>query len=208
MSEKKKETKIKPKHKLFADFYIGEALFNGTKAAQLAGYQGNNATLAVTASKTLKIREVKDYIETQLADLAMGANEVIARLGEIAKGDVTDLLDDKGNFDLKLARERNKTFLIKKMKRKRTIRQKKTEIADSMQTYLAEDEINDLETETEIIYEETEFEMYSAHEALRDLGKHHKLFTEKQEIEQTVSLSDELASSLEKALSKAYGDET
>lgn len=179
MSEEKQKTILKGKQKLFADFYVGDALFNGTKAARLAGYEGDSNTLAVTASRMLRIAKVLQYIEEKLVVHAMGVNETIARLAEIARGNVDDVLDDKGFFSLTVARQNNKTHLLKKIKAKRTIKQKKTEVREDMRSFMAEDEIEEISSEVEIIYEEVEFEMYSAHEAQRDIGKIHKLFTEK-----------------------------
>lgn len=208
MSEETKETELKPKMKLFADFYLGEALFNGTKAARLAQYKGDDKTLAVVASKLLRIAKVSAYIEKKLETYGMGSNEVIARLAEIARGKVDDVLDDKGFFNLQEARERNKTNLLKKIKQKRTIRQSKTEIRDDMRGFLAEDEIEDIQSETEIIYEEVEFEMYSAHEALRDLGKVHKLFTDRTEFGGEVNLNHTGEVAFREAAEKVYGDKS
>jgi phage terminase small subunit len=159
MSEEteKKEAKLGGKMKKFADFWLGETLFNGTKSARLAGYDGNNNTLAATASRLLRNVKVAAYVEEQLATGAMGINETITRLAEIARGNVEELLDENGNFSIEVARQRNKTHLLKKIKTKRTIRQKKTEISDPI---------------VEIIYDA----------ALRDIGKIHKLFTDKTEI--------------------------
>lgn len=210
MSEEK-EIKLTGKQKKFADAYLGEALFNATKAAKIAGYSGTDITLASVGYENLRKPQISAYIEEKLETHGMGANEVIARLAEIARGKVDDILDENGNFDINFARSRGKTHLIKKLKQKRTIKQKKTEVSDSMQSFLADDEIEAIETDVEIIYEETEFELYSAHEALRDLGKHHKLFTDKTEIEANINLksleefdkeADERLTAVEEAVKK------
>ncbi len=183
MSEETEEIKLTGKQRLFADYYVGEAHFNGTKAAELAGYKGNRSTLAMMASQNLRKPYIKTYIDEILSVLTMPANVVLTRLTEYAEGNVEDVCDDKGNFSFELAKKRRKTHLLKKMKVKRTLKLKKTEITDNMRDFLATDEIEDIETETEIIYEEIEFELYSAHEAHRDLAKHHKLLTDKFDIE-------------------------
>lgn len=180
MSEEK-ETKLTGKQQLFADYYVGEARQNATKAARLAGY--SEKTARQMGSENLSKPDILAYIKSRLNELTLSAETVLSRLTEIANGDVNDFLDENGHFDLQTARKNGKTPLIKKLKQKRTIKQKKTEVSESMQSFLAEDEIDEIETDVEIIYEETEFELYSAHEALRDLGKHHKLFTDKTEVE-------------------------
>ncbi len=175
------EIKLNGKQKAFIAAYLGEAHFNATKAAEMAGYSGDSNALSQRGFELVRNSKIQALIDDGLANMSMSANEVIARLNQIARGKITDVLDEEGNFDLAGAKKRAKDGLIKKLKRKRTLKQKKTEVADSMRDFLGEDEINDLETETEIIYEEVEFELYSSHEALRDLGKYHKLFTEKVE---------------------------
>jgi phage terminase small subunit len=171
------EKTLTDKQKLFCKFYLGKARFNATKAAILAGY--SEKTARQIAAENLAKPYISEYIQTQLETLTLGANEVLARLTEIANADVDLFLDDAGLFSIEKARKGGNTPLIKKLKQKRTIRQKKTQISENMRSYLADDEIDDIETDIEIIYEETEFELYSAHEALRDLGKYHKLFTDK-----------------------------
>lgn len=176
------EEELNPRQLKFIEKYLGEAHFNGTKAAGLAGYTGSKNVLGVTAYDLLRNPKIKDVLDRCLSAMTMPANAVLASLTEIAEGDVADVCDASGNFSFSLAKKRKKTHLLKKMKVKRTLKQKKTEITDSMRGFLAEDEVDDISTETEIIYEEIEFEMYSSHEAKRDLGKYHKLFTDKTEL--------------------------
>lgn len=199
MSEKKKTIKkavkkkskvsadtLTPKQSLFIEKYLGEAHFNATKAAEMAGYSGSKNVLGVTAYDLLRNPKIKEQIDLTLSAMTMPANVVLTRLTEISEGKVTDFYNEAGNFDLEMAKRNGKDHLLKKVKQKQTIRQKKTEVTENMRGFLAEDEIEDIETETEIIFIETEFEMYSAHEALRDLGKHHKLFTDKFEADVTL----------------------
>lgn len=193
-SQDKSEDELKGKMQAFANFYIGEASFNATRAAKLAKYTGDGNTLAVTGSRLLRNAKVSAYINEKLKRCAMSANEVLSRLTEIARGNVDDLLDDDGNFNLKIAKQRNKTHLLKKIKTKRTLKQSKTETNEELSELLADDEAEELTKQTEILFEEVEFELYSAHEALRDLGKFHKLFTEKIE---THNLNENVAISIE-----------
>lgn len=186
MSEEVKE--LTGKQKAFADYYLSEAHFNGTKASELAEYKGNRSTLAAVAYENLRKPHIRKYIDERLEAMTMPANVVLTRLTEYAEGDIKDLCDGEGNFSFEIAKKNRKTGLIKKLKRKRTLKQKKTETTDSMRQFLAEDEIEDIETEVEVIYEEVEFELHSSHEALRDLGKFHKLFTDKVDIEANVNL--------------------
>lgn len=162
------------KQQAFINAYLSNG-FNATDAARTAGYEGNDVTLASVGYENLRKPQIALEVSARFNEAAMSANEVLFRLSEIASGKVTDFVNEDGDFDLRLAKQRKKEHLLKKLKIKR--RSKKVES-------FAEGEEEDREVlETSIIDEDVEFETYSAHEALRDLGKFHKLFTDKQEQE-------------------------
>ena len=162
------------KQQSFINAYLGAARFNATEAARLAGYEGNDATLAQVGYENLRKPEVANEINLRMNEAAMSANEILDRLSQIARGEVADFFDEDGKFDLKTARKLKKAGLLKKLKSKRTSKRVDT---------ITEGDNDNRETlETALIYEEVEFELYSAHEALRDLGKFHKLFNDRQEI--------------------------
>lgn len=159
---------------MFVDSYLSNG-FNATEAARKAGYKGNDHTLSTVGYENLRKPEIAIEVQGRLNEAAMCANEVLARLSKIARGEVVDFLDEDGKFDLRTARKLQKAGLLKKLKSRRT--------SKNVDTF-EEGQGDSRETlETSLIYEEVEFEMYSAHEALRDLGKFHKLFTDKQEQE-------------------------
>jgi len=159
------------KQKLFIESYLSNG-FNATEAARRAGYKGNEHTLSSVGYENLRKPEIAAVVSERINEAAMSANEVMARLSAIARGKVTDFEDESGNFDLNKAKRAGKDGLLKKLKRKRTL--KRVDVRSE-----GEDEAETLETS--LIFEEVEFEMYSAHEALRDLGKFHKLFVDKHE---------------------------
>lgn len=66
---------------------------NGTEAARRAGYQGDGNTLAVIAHENLRKPKIADLIEARLQEAAMGANEVLARLAEIARFDPSEFIN-------------------------------------------------------------------------------------------------------------------
>lgn len=145
--------KLTGKQRAFIHAYLGDAHFNATEAARIAGYKGNGNTLGVTAFHLLRNPKIAEQIDGSLAALTMPGNVVLKQLTDIATSSIEDVLDDDGRFDFEAAKKAGKLPLVKKLKRK-----------------------------TGKDWEEVEFEMYSSHEALRDLGKHHKLFTDKTEI--------------------------
>lgn len=165
------------KQRMFVEAYLSNG-FNATEAARMAGYQGNDVTLAAVGYENLRKPQIATVVSARINEAAMSANEVMSRLSDIARGKVTDFVDDEGKFDLKQAKKAKKDGLLKKLKTKRT--SKKVDA-------FTEGEEEEKETiETSLVYEEVEFEMYSAHEALRDLGKYHRLFGERSE---TLSLN-------------------
>lgn len=181
MSEKASKSEVAPqagdkltgKQRVFVDSYLSNG-FNATDAARTAGYEGTDNTLSSVGYENLRKPEISVIVNERLNEAAMSANEVLSRLSMIARGEVTDFMDDDGKFDLKTARKLQKQGLLKKVKSKRTSKR-----VDS----LTEGEEDSRETlETALIYEEIEFEMYSAHEALRDLGKYHKLLNDRHEV--------------------------
>ena len=103
----------------------------------------------------------------------MGKNEVLDRLADMARGDIADLMDiTTAGYTFRLL-EKNEngehvvnpnTKLIKKIKQKVT-------------TIIPRNKDGE---EREIV--ENEIELYSAQDALRDIGKYHALFVERSEI--------------------------
>lgn len=187
------------KQRLFVESYLSNG-FNATEAARVAGYKGNDVTLAAVGYENLRKPQIASVISERINEAAMSANEVMARLSAIARGDIEDVLDEDGRFDLEKARRAKKTGLLKKLKRKTTAKK-----VDAR----TEGDDEEAETiETSIVYEEIDFEMYSAHEALRDLGKYHALFNERSgsvnlnlTAEELARLSDEELDSLISKLS-------
>lgn len=60
--------------------------FVGWRAAQAAGYKGDEASLRASASRTLANANVRRAIEKEWKQAAMPADEVIGRLTAIARG--------------------------------------------------------------------------------------------------------------------------
>lgn len=152
------EIKLKPQYQLFADAYL--KLFNETKAAIAAGFAERSA--GNQGYRLMKRDDVRAYIDARMKESAMSATEVLRHLADIARGDFDDLVDRKGNVDLGKARESGKSNLIRRVKSRSILT-----TADNGDG-------------TEIF--ETETEGYDRLKALELLGKHHKLFVDRQEV--------------------------
>lgn len=149
------------KQQLFAEHYI--KLQDATKAAIAAGYSARTA--GSQGHRLLKNVEVSAYVrervDAALRRVKMEADEVLERLSEHARGNIGDFIHvdkETGEPSLDLRGEQKPIHLLRKIKTKRTV----TTTGD-----------------TQTAVTETEFELYSAQDALIALGRHHKLFTDK-----------------------------
>lgn len=128
----------------FIDFYILEK--NGRKAAQLAGYKGNDVTLRAVAYENLTKPHIKAEVERRFQEQAMSANEVLSRLGDIARIDMSEFISVRHNvplLDLEKAEKAHSLHLLKKFK---------------------------------VTKQGIEIEVYDAQAALETIGKHLGLF--------------------------------
>jgi len=76
----------------FVQVYCGEARFNATQAARLAGYSGKRQTVAVMGHKLLQTPKVRDAIRKLLDEQAMTSEEALRRLTDWARGDISHFL--------------------------------------------------------------------------------------------------------------------
>jgi phage terminase small subunit len=149
------------KQRVFVEEYL--TTWNATEAARRAGYSGSDETLAVTGSENLRKPNVSEYIKKRISEKAMSADEVLLRLGEIARGSLkpfTKTRDDDIWPDLTADAAQEKFHLLKKIKPKRRVGGKP----------------GDEWVETEV-----EIEIHDPLRALELLGRNHKLFTDKHE---------------------------
>jgi phage terminase small subunit len=104
--------KVTDKQLQFAIEYVKD--FNGTRAAERAGYSGNDATLASVASQNLRILKVRNEIAKLLEGNAMESGEALWRLASMARVDISDFIKgSNGDFSLNWTNVRKYGFLIK-----------------------------------------------------------------------------------------------
>lgn len=149
--------------------------WSATEAAKRAGYSERSAYNI--GSRLMKKDEVDAFLRQRISESAMGADEVLHRLGEHGRVDIADFYDPATNtVDMRKAIASGKSRLIKKIKQ--TVKTSETE---------------------ELIY--TEIELVDAQNALIHLGKHHKLFTDKSEIDMTLNVVG-----LKELMDRVYGN--
>ncbi len=135
------------KQRAFVEHYL--TCWNATEAARQAGYK----TARQTGSENLSKPVIRALIHRRLSQMAMAADEVLARLSAMAGADMSDFLVPSGKglkLDLKAARAAGRLHLVKKYN--------KTKQGLSI-------------------------ELYDAQAALVQLGKHHGLFAERIKLE-------------------------
>lgn len=141
-----KKRALTGKQRAFVDYYIQTG--NGVKSAELAGYKGTYGVLGTTAHDNLKKPNIKAAIDKVYAERAMGRDEVLARLADIARGNAKEYLtEDHGIVILDVAKmlKDGNSHLIKKYS---------------------------------VTKSGTFVELYDAQKALETIGRHHALFTD------------------------------
>jgi len=154
---------ISDKQSVFIAEYLRD--FNATRAAIRAGYSPKTARQQ--GARLLSNANISNEVKAKIAELSMSADEVLLRLAQHARGDMGDFLDIGSMgfvIDLDSAKKKGLTHLIKKVKLR-------TQTSTSKEG---------IETETH----DMEIELYDAQAALVQLGRYHKLFTDKQEVTQ------------------------
>jgi hypothetical protein len=103
------------KQRLFVSFYLGKANGNALEAARMAGY----ASPHPEGARLLQNATIRAAIDAKLEGPALAADEILARLSEVASTDMDDFVRITargGTLDLKRAQERGKTHLIKSLR--------------------------------------------------------------------------------------------
>jgi phage terminase small subunit len=75
------------KQQRFIDAYLGEANFNATQAARLAGYSKNGRSLANIGYENVRKPDIAHEIKIRLQAEAMGKDELLKILGNKARGE-------------------------------------------------------------------------------------------------------------------------
>lgn len=162
------------RQKVFIEEYVRD--FNATRAAKAAGYSERSA--ASIGQENLIKPEIFAEIQRRIKEKTMGADEVLLRLADQARGDMGDFFDVEADgrvvFSLAKAKERNVTHLIKKLKTHTTTRVCSVPSV-SMETVEGEETVETVTVDVEI-------ELHDAQAALVHIGRHHKLFTDSTDV--------------------------
>jgi len=176
------------RQRAFIDHYTANG-FNATQAAISAGY--SLETARQQASRLLSNVHITSEINRIYQQNTMSAEEILARLSEMARGDLGDVWDEtSGQVDWKQTRALGKSGLIKRIKHK-TIR---TSTDDGKEIETFEDEV----------------ELHDPLKAMHLLAKVHGMLIDRLQIsveDQIIRMIADHQISYQAALS-VYGDET
>ena len=82
---------------LWAEHYIQTR--NGTKAAKLAGYKGNDNVLAGIGHANIRNPKIMAYLSKRYAAVAMSSDEVLMLLAKLARADISHYMQKGGGID-------------------------------------------------------------------------------------------------------------
>lgn len=133
---------ITRKRRSFIESYL--KCWNATQAATVAGYKHPRRQ----GSRLLSFVDIREEIQRRLDEKCMGADEVLLRLAEQARADISEFITDHGAVDWEAVKKRG--HLIKKIAHNKG----KNSIV----------------------------ELHDAQAALALIGKHHRLFVDRQEV--------------------------
>lgn len=105
---------LSPKEALFVNFYL-TTNFNAKRSATLAGY--SEASAHELGSRLLKKVEVRRAIDSYLNSDSVSRQEVLYRLGELARNRATDYVLEDGTLDIKQMKEDGMLWLIKSVRK-------------------------------------------------------------------------------------------
>lgn len=110
MSEKDVRS-LTTKQRRFVEEYLID--FNATRAAQRAGYKGNDNTLRTVGSENLAKPGIAQKIKVLLRAMSMSPDEALMRLGEMARTKHTDYIKPDGTVDLQRLKDDDMMHLVK-----------------------------------------------------------------------------------------------
>jgi phage terminase small subunit len=175
------ETTLTLKQQAFIDAYFACGM-NASAAARKCGYK-NRANTA--AAQLMSNDVIRREIERLYRESTMPAVEVLARLSEHARADIADVTDAEGKLSMRKAQKNGKTGVIKSITHTTTI-------------------IKGVETRT------LKVELHDSQKAIQLLGKYHRLFVERVQVEdwRSQAIQDIKDGVLDYATVKSLFDET
>lgn len=189
------------KQQVFVDNYL--TTYNATEAAVRAGY--SEKTAYSQGARLLKNVEISTAIDERLSESAMRADEVLRRLAEQARSEHARYIVTKPRLDMiQMALEKKADLIPAVIDEHGDIDIAQMALDGVLELYapyiinatyvdldaMRRDDMMHLVKGVKNTKEGLQVEFYDAQSALQLIGKHHALFTDKQEIDidQTVNV--------------------
>ncbi len=163
--------KLRLEWQRFADVYLENGM-NQTRAYMAVYSDSSYETAMANASDLLRNTKILEYITQQLEKYGMGKIEALARLARQARGDIDDLINEKGSIDLEKARALSAIGIIKKIK----VTEKILPTLDGNET---------------VLERTIDLELYSSQRALEIILKAHGALIDKQDTKLEIVVREE-----------------
>jgi phage terminase small subunit len=182
----RKQRPLTNKQRAFVEHYL--VCWNASEAARRAGYSKKNAN--VVGPRLLANVGINAEIEARFAKLGMSADEVIARLTAQGRGSLSPFIRVNGEdiwVDLTSEEAQANLHLLKEIE---TERRRYGKDEHAVEEFKVKVKIHDPQA------------------ALVHLGRHHKLFTDKMELDDSERTDEERAARITAILDKARARRT
>ncbi len=100
------------KQRAFVEHYLGDAQWNATEAARMAGYSGDRAALAVRGSENVKKRNIRAHIRRRLEEMGANTEELVQRWLSRIRVDISPFVTESG-LDVQALKKAGLGYLIK-----------------------------------------------------------------------------------------------
>lgn len=107
------QARLTPLQLAFVKWYV--ILLNATRAAEKAGYKGNDATLAAVGYENLRKPHIRAAINEIMKEIVMPPAEILMRLEREASADISVFFRDDLSLNMSAVREYG--YLIKSIKK-------------------------------------------------------------------------------------------
>lgn len=181
----------------FAEHYL--ECWNAAEAYQRTHPKAKRNTCWTNGSQLLRNTEVQAHISRRMKELAMSAEETIARLSDQARGNLLPFLKfNDGNIYIDLTNPEAQRFmhLVKTVRLSNRVLRSTTTVSGGkdQKGKSGKTKPTSIRTTDDLIQQWVQIELHDVQGALTLIGRHHKLFTDKFELggELTINGYDEM----------------
>lgn len=167
--------------KSFCEYYL--QTWNAAEAYARTHPKAARNTCWTNGSELLRNTEVKRYIAERLKEQTMEADEVLARLTMQARGDLSPFLtiqDGQVYLDIANPQAQEMMYLVKSLKLTNKV------VRTTIESTGGKGGVG--QKKEELIQQWVQVDLHDAQAALKLLGTHYKLFTERLEVDNTLHI--------------------